>query len=407
MLADETISYLRARPISTHSCEALAKCAKESECDNCFCTNKGRKVCITEFVTFLASAAKLNNFDNFDNFDWYKTATNKVTKLPSVLTTKSRPNFDLQVDLHRYMKSFVQQSFFTHLNIYVKSGLIDATPIEYRHWYDVESINYATPFHSSLQHCKATEYPFVIYFERDRLGLNLEDVFSNDIPKIVSKACEQLFSKTNHPLYLSAIRAAETNEVPIAMALFYRAKLNFDGSLELLEPQRADDKRIYRSYGSDRFLEISIPNNVLNETIKAFLSSEILVGDRYFEFFWFKREAGIHPVLFAVSGQGIEKVSVREARSHCIPFENNINLSLGKWVKRMKLNFSTTTATCILPPDCVELIRDFEDDGVAQIDGAGLISSTALQAIWDGYKEKRKKIVSICPFSGFQGRLAG
>jgi hypothetical protein len=207
-----------------------------------------------------------------------------------------------------------------------------------------------------------------------------------------------------YPTYLSALRTAEANNTPVCNALFYRAKLSAGGLLELLEPQRADDKRIYRLYGSDRFLEVSISNDVSNETIKRFLSREVLVANRCFKFFWFKREDGIHPVLFAVSGQGIEKVSVFDARDRCIPSKHNLNITLGKWVKRMKLNFSTTKATCVLPPNSLVVLNDYEDNGVSQIDGAGLISSEALQAVWSGYVKRNN---SVCPFSGFQGRLAG
>ena len=70
----------------------------------------------------------------------------------------------------------------------------------------------------------------------------------------------------------------------------------------------------------------------------------------------------------------------------------------------MKLNFSTTTATCKLPPQSVFLVNDFEEKHVAQIDGAGLISPMALHAVWNGYC---KGLDDICRFSGFQGRLAG
>jgi RNA dependent RNA polymerase len=399
MLADEAISFFKENRVPVHSCEALAKCAMNSVCDNC--RNSGGKICITEFVTSLSSFAKRNPFD----WKMYQTATLKIKKLPSALKAKFFLDFPMQADLHRYMQTYGQKSFFSQLSagkvgVYVSNGLVEALPTVCRHWYAIESIGLP------MQHNKATTYPFVLRFERDRLGLNLEEIFNNETPKVLSAACEQLFakSKTKHPQYLSTMRAAERNEVPIFNVLFYRAKLKIGGSLELLEPQRADDKRIYRLYGSERFLEISIANDVSRETIKTFLSGDVTVANRRFEFFWFKREAGIHPVLFAVSGQGINKVSVQDARDRCIPSKYNLGISLGKWVKRMKLNFSTTTATCVLPPNSVDLIKDFEDEGVAQIDGAGLISSMALQAVWEGYN---KRLDNTCRFSGFQGRLAG
>lgn len=410
MLADEAIAFLKEKQsMRIQSFEALAKCAIDNECDNCMCANKRGKVDISDFAKFVFSAAKR---DNFAKFDWkmYQNAIKRYKNMPSALTKKTRPDLSIQVDLHRYIQSCVQEPLLEqlccgNLGIYVSNSLVEVQTGDCRQWYDIESSAYAKD-NLSLQHLKTPEYAFVLCFERDRLGLNLDEIFNNETPTILSTACERLFSKTKtkHPHYLSALRTAEANEARICTAIFYRAKLNANGLLELLEPQRADDKRIYRLYGSDRFLEVAISNDVSNETIKHFLAGEVSVANRCFEFFWFKREAGIHPVLFAVSGQGIENVSVKDARDRCIPSKYNRNISLGKWVKRMKLNFSTTTATCILPPNCVDVVKDFEDDGVAQIDGAGLISSKALQAVWDGYT---KRTDSICPFSGFQGRLAG
>ena len=414
MLADEAISFLEENLIPTQSSKKIAKCTMDSECDNCMCTNRGRKVDITDCVKTLSSVTKC------DTLDWnmYRTNTKKIKKLPSVLTKKTRPDFALHSDFHRYMHLYDLRSFLDLLSkgklfIYVNNCFTGALPTLCRHWYDVESVGNSNNF-SPLQHFKTTEYPFVLCFERDRLGLSLEEVFNNEPPKILSTACEQLFSKTKtryQPPYLSTLKKAETNHVAITSALFYCAKLNFDGSLQLLEPQRADDKRIYRMYGSDRFLEISMSSNVSKKTIKNFLTGDVIVANRCYKFFWFKREAGVHPVLFAVSGQNIDNVSVEDARNRCIPGDCNLNLSLGKWVKRMKLNFSTTTATCALPPSCVDVLNDCEDDGVAQIDGAGLISSMALQAVWDGYNKRNDSMChgtdAICRFSGFQGRLAG
>jgi RNA dependent RNA polymerase len=206
-----------------------------------------------------------------------------------------------------------------------------------------------------------------------------------------------------NPVYLSTLRKAESNSLPLSTVLIYRANLKVDGRLDLLEPLRADDKRIFRMYGADRFLEISISKNVTNNTIKDFFSKDVVVANRRFKFFWFKKENGIHPILFAVSGQGIKEIDVESARDRCIPTKMNHDMSLGKWIKRMKLSFSTTTATCVLPPKSVSLLQDFEKVGIAEIDGAGLISSEALKAVCDAYtKEKDKKCGS-----GFQGRLAG
>lgn len=410
MLADEAISFLRQK--GAHISETFAKCTGDSVCDNCMCTRTGGKIddiTISHFVKYLSRFVVKAKSDKFD-WKMYITATNNCRDLPAVLTTKARPNFKLQVDLHRFLQMNDRQTFLDQLTnekigIYVRNGVTEATPTYCRRWSDFESIARSSCYFPLLND-EATEFPFLLSFESDRLGLDLQEILKNTRPETLSSACEQLFGKTGmkYPQYLSTLRNAELNNLPLSTALVFQARLSLDGSLHLLEPQRADDKRIFRMYGSDRFLEISISKDVSNHSIKSFLSKVTTVGNRRFKFFWFKREAGIHPVLFAESGDGIDDVSVQAVRERCIPSASNADLSLGKWVKRMKLNFSTTTATCKLPPNCVSILSDFEEKGVAQIDGAGLISSMALQAVWNGYSKGNDV---ICRFSGFQGRLSG
>jgi RNA dependent RNA polymerase len=189
----------------------------------------------------------------------------------------------------------------------------------------------------------------------------------------------------------------------------YGAELQEDGSLVLLEPERAVNRRIYRMFGSDRFLNVSFAPEVTKSGIETFLRVPLELGGRSYRFFWFKKENGIHAVLFAETGFGLDDVLVANVQERCIPKANNPELTLGKWVKRMKLNFSDTNVGCKLPPGCVSILDDFNETGVAEIDGAGLVSAEALNAIWRGYNKSKGQISekSLCPYSGFQGRLAG
>ena len=411
MLNDEIISFLGERGVPTS--EKITKCVMDSECDNCCCMRtRNQKSDISNFVKLLLSS--LNEHVECDWERYKSLGKNVVDEAPFFLRRKNCTflNFDIQVDLHRYMEInkvhrllLVQNKLsIYHLSDGWPDGLLDGLPIYRRPWYDFESIDH---FKGNVRsHCKATaEYPFLLCFESARLGLDLEEIFGIEPPTEISTACEQLFSIMNvkNPVYLSTLRKAESNNLPLSTVLIYRANLKVDGRLDLLEPLRADDKRIFRMYGADRFLEISISKNVTNNTIKDFFSKDVVVANRRFKFFWFKKENGIHPILFAVSGQGIKEIDVESARDRCIPTKMNPDMSLGKWIKRMKLSFSTTTATCVLPPKSVSLLQDFEKAGIAEIDGAGLISSEALKAVCDAYtKEKDKKCGS-----GFQGRLAG
>ena len=294
MLADEAISFLSQK--GAYISETSVKCTADSACDNCVCTRGGGKTDdITKFVKYLSCFAVEAKCAKFD-WEMYKTATNNCKDLPPVLSTRARPNFTLQVDLHRYLQMNDQQTLLNkltsgHVSIYVRNGVIEAMPIkDCRRWFDVEIINHSKD-HFPLVNDKATEFPFLLCFESDRLGLNLQEIFNSGPPETLSTACEQLFGKAGmkYPQYLSTLRKAELKNQPLSHALVFRARLGLDGSLHLLEPLRADDKRIFRMYGSDRFLEISLSKDVSNQAVKRFLSKLVEVGNRRFKFFWFKR----------------------------------------------------------------------------------------------------------------------
>ena len=260
------------------------------------------------------------------------------------------------------------------------------------------------------------DYPFLVVFELQRLGLNLDT--ERLLPTSpLSTACELLLEQAGQKSvgYISVLKEAEKKgNLPGSNKLFFRAQLQYNGQLKLHEPEQAHDRRIYRAYGSDRFLEVSLTGAVDDKTILNFFlcPNGISVGGRSFRFFWCKKDK--YPqayVLFAEKGCGIpinEECSVSEVIARCIPPADNPRLTLGQLVKRMKLNFSGTTVGCKLPPGSVLMLEDFRKAGVAEIDGAGLLSRVALEAIWTGYQTNcGLETDRACPYSGFQGRLAG
>jgi hypothetical protein len=94
-------------------------------------------------------------------------------------------------------------------------------------------------------------------------------------------------------------------------------------------------------------------------------------------------------------------------------------MTVGKFMKRLKLSFSKITSAGALPEGSVELLPDFGDTGdVQEIDGCGLISKEGLYFVWREYCQNRKQHTSsshqetddadeVCPYTGFQGRLGG
>jgi hypothetical protein len=125
--------------------------------------------------------------------------------------------------------------------------------------------------------------------------------------------------------------------------------------------------------------------------------------------------------LFAERGVGIkpeQELTVFELWQWCIPKELNAGITLGKFIKRIKLAYSKTTFGGILPRGSVEVLPDFEQDDAVEIDGSGLISREALNKVWIAYR--RVEIAQktspdqdsdlsneTCPWTGFQGRLGG
>jgi RNA dependent RNA polymerase len=319
--------------------------------------------------------------------------------------------FSLLSDLHRYFQ-VIDEKHLKEGNVSIFLQLCtmgDFLSIESKSWYGLEIIKHEmnSPDMNSFQ---LSDCPFIICFESERLGRNIDLSTFNKLPQKVSTVCEYLFHKTEQcpAMYLKTLHYAEMNNIPISNTLTFRAELQENGKLQLFEPEKSADRRIFRMYGSDRFLEISFASRVPGEIIIKFLLNPVQVGNRMFRFFWFKREDSIRAVLFAENGTNIKKVLVSDVRERCIPTNDNHEMTLGKWVKRMKLNFSTTTVGCMLPAKSVSILNNFEKDDVAEIDGAGLVSSLALQSIWDGYnKYIGNDQNDICPYSGFQGRLAG
>jgi hypothetical protein len=117
--------------------------------------------------------------------------------------------------------------------------------------------------------------------------------------------------------------------------------------------------------------------------------------------------------FFAEKGPGITKdaaYTVENVWDFCIPRALNGHLTMAQFSKRMKLSFSTTRATCVLPENSVDIVPDFKTRDIQELDGCGLLSRAALNAIWQGYTEKESSTCEkgfTCPFTGFQGRLGG
>jgi hypothetical protein len=233
--------------------------------------------------------------------------------------------------------------------------------------------------------------------------------------------------------YFSVLEKASVANLPVdercseraygdGSALYFSARLDKDGGLALLPPERAIERRMFRKFGSHRFLHVNVKRDVPEEVTKRFFGSSKYLYGRHWSLFWCKM--GKSPqtyIFFAEKGVGIkpeEEIEIDDVWEWCIPKALNPNITIGKFMKRLKISFSNVTSAGPLPEASVELIPDFDGKGnVKEIDGNGLISREALNFVWREYcrNEKSKKSSTnqissekmSCPYTGFQGRLGG
>jgi RNA dependent RNA polymerase len=444
LLAHETNSFMRDRGplLASSQLRKYSFCTKPHMCDNC-CFEKResnfKKIDISSVVGDLLFEV-LSKKDAFD--------IGRVEKAATMMKTNALPQARAVLDLllARCKGEKSKHSLLSDLVKYFErnhEGFIDVIPkghleffIQYaklegkKAWYDFDRIPVPSKpatvkprlsFNCTTQ----TIWPFLILYESNRLGLRVENMFPNGLIGPLSVACQTVYEKAEQKpaSYIVKLGKMEkrTGNIHSPVSVSYRAELQGNGKLKLLEPENAVDRRIYRMYGSERFLEISFPSSISSESILSYILAPFHVCGRLFRFFWLKREDGIRAVLFAEEGSCLDYIPVSHIREQCIPKSSNPELTLGKWVKRMKQNFSDTTVGCTLPPGCVTILDDYNEAGVAEIDGAGLVSDEALSAIWNGYNTNRaEKSENLgngnnngnsqnlpCPYSGFQGRLAG
>lgn len=202
--------------------------------------------------------------------------------------------------------------------------------------------------------------------------------------------------------------------------LFYSARLDPDTMrLNPRPKEQADQRRIYRKFGSSRFLSVyvEIPREMEKEKkAQESLAQGFQLYGRRYRYLWAKvAKRPQEFVFFAESGAGIESITAEEVRNWCIPLAYNPDLTLGKLFKRMKLSFSETMPAGTLPDNTMILVDDIESStGNVMSDGCGLLSRGALNHIWTCFKNLNQDSLDedeieceVCPYTSFQGRIGG
>jgi hypothetical protein len=116
-------------------------------------------------------------------------------------------------------------------------------------------------------------------------------------------------------------------------SLYFHARLEKNGILTLLPPEIAIERRLFRKFGSHRFLHINVLTNVPINGRESFFGSPKNLSGRCWSLFWCKM--GKSPqsyILFAESGVGIkseDEFSVAQLWEWCIPETLNPDITVG------------------------------------------------------------------------------
>ena len=199
--------------------------------------------------------------------------------------------------------------------------------------------------------------------------------------------------------------------------------------LSLQQPAFAADCRVYRKFGSSRFLRILLPNKFLGAGSQLFhtsphgfdesgamLTTPLYVAGRYYRYLFpdlASDEKSL--VFFAERGAGISKekeMTVGHVREWCIPKELNSEITVVDEQVGMDICFAQSVATCLLPRASV-----FIEDGPSQDangfkfnGGCGRISRAALDLVWSSSSASDKAAPvsgSSCSLSSFEGAIGG
>eukprot|EP00588_Corethron_pennatum_P026750 CAMPEP_0194318286 /NCGR_PEP_ID=MMETSP0171-20130528/14907_1 /TAXON_ID=218684 /ORGANISM="Corethron pennatum, Strain L29A3" /LENGTH=1087 /DNA_ID=CAMNT_0039075149 /DNA_START=655 /DNA_END=3915 /DNA_ORIENTATION=+ len=281
----------------------------------------------------------------------------------------------------------------------------------------------------------------------DLLNGDIKEYCMNNNSVSVYEMCCSFHRIANTPImnFKRVLENACQNNLLVDHGLDCVPVLTFSGSLIryqnkkpqiiLSVPREAEDRRIYRKFGSHRFLAVKIPIDTPEVQVEKLACEDLHVAGRKWEFLWARKNENPQVfVFFAVSGAGIntsEEISIETITDWCIPKQFNPGLTVGKRDKRIKLSFSQTTPGGKLPRGSLRKINDIiSNDGEIMTDGCGLISLEALNFIWktfSSYKYKHDKLLNPsvpsnkinsdaedeiveeeeCPCSQFQGRIGG
>jgi len=296
----------------------------------------------------------------------------------------------------------------------------------------------------------AKELPFIVQYELIRFkerngiatsgfGAGLKLIFdaNQGQPSLPVELISYIYAeKEGHAApYESVMKAASIHgdsvDSSVTCLITFSALLDKEG-VRLLppEPIGLTTRRIYRQFGSHRFLEVRCSDKANLDIcdIKSHLEKKISIGGRKYGLLYSKPSEKTQVYrLFAERGPGIspkEEMTTPQVAKRCIPLDLNPTICLAKYMKRMKLVFTDTTPSLTLEAGMLQRVEDImSPENREMTDGCGLVSREAIDLIYSHYQHYREErnryvegipvgsrstpMMQRCPYSSFQGRLGG
>lgn len=152
-----------------------------------------------------------------------------------------------------------------------------------------------------------------------------------------------------------------------------------------------ESRRVYRKFGADRFLSVSVPKNFVRERreqVCDFLCHpQIICGREYRAFFVkeAKNRTNFTAHFFATKGAGLvgREISLEVLMQWLLCLNKNRNEKAPKLWSRISLALSSTKPSIVFSPEEIRLVPDIEVNGECMTDGCARASPAVFRAIWE------------------------
>lgn len=175
--------------------------------------------------------------------------------------------------------------------------------------------------------------------------------------------------------------------------------------------QISKSRRVYRKFGGDRFVSVSVPQAMVYSCQKAiieFLLKPLSICGRVFRAFFVKRSPGSSGVTvhyFATDGSGLESkdVNLNQLLEWLLSLNKNRKAAASKLWDRISLSLSSTTPTIIFGADQIRLVPDIKSSSNEDMtDGCAKASPAVFREIWrSGVLGSKETPTAV------QGRIGG